>query len=129
MIAALHIEIIFYCATFGEISAKKWDPVAVTRNNLLGFTHALNAVRSYGKIKKFIYVSSEEVYGKALGKKSELLNSRPENVVSASESGAEAMLSAYFTSYRLPLLVARLSQIVFGGVMNENNLLKKLLEG
>lgn len=39
------------------------------------------------------------------------------------------MLSAYFTSYRLPLLVARLSQIVFGGVMNENNLLKKLLEG
>ncbi len=39
------------------------DPVGTTQNNVIGMVQLLEACRSYGKLTRFIHISSDEVYG------------------------------------------------------------------
>lgn len=71
----------------------------------------LEACRVYGKIERFINVSTDEVYGEtSLGLQSGLKeNSRlePTNPYSAAKAGAEMMAQAYYTSYKMPVITTR----------------------
>lgn len=75
-------------------------------------THVLlESARLYGKIKRFINVSTDEVYGEtSLGKEEGLTEAstlEPTNPYSAAKAGAEMMARAYHTSYKLPVIVTR----------------------
>jgi UDP-glucose 4,6-dehydratase len=82
-----------------------------TMNNTFGTHVLLEASRKWGKIRRFINVSTDEVYGEtSLGKEKgcdESTTLEPTNPYSAAKAGAEMMVRSYMTSYRLPCIITR----------------------
>ena len=82
-----------------------------TMNNTFGTHVLLEASRKWGKIRRFINVSTDEVYGEtSLGKDAgcdESTTLEPTNPYSAAKAGAEMMVRSYMTSYRLPCIITR----------------------
>jgi len=66
-------------------------------------------VRNYG-IKKYIQISTDEVYGSIeKGLFTEESNLKPNSPYSASKAGADLLVRAYFKTYGLPILITRSS--------------------
>jgi dTDP-glucose 4,6-dehydratase len=84
------------------------DASEFVKDNVLGTQTLLECVRAYGKIEKFVHVSTDEVYGEALeNKKTEQSVLCPTNPYAASKAGAELMAQAYCHSYKLPIVITR----------------------
>jgi UDP-glucose 4,6-dehydratase len=79
--------------------------------NTYGTHVLLECARVYGGIRRFINVSTDEVYGEtSLGKDKGLHEGsvlEPTNPYSAAKAGAEMMAKAYLTSYKLPVIITR----------------------
>jgi UDP-glucose 4,6-dehydratase len=79
--------------------------------NTVGTHVLLECARDSGKIKRFINVSTDEVYGETSLGKSEGLTEHsvldPTNPYSAAKAGAEMLCRAYMTSYKLPIIITR----------------------
>lgn len=86
-----------------------------TRDNVLGTHTLLEALRAYGKIQKFIHISTDEVYGEVTPHEvsSESAHLNPSNPYSASKAAAELYVKAYGHSYNLPWIITR-GNNVFG---------------
>lgn len=90
-------------------------PLALNKNmqmsNTVGAHVLLECARHSGKIKRFINVSTDEVYGETSMGKSEGLPEHsvldPTNPYSAAKAGAEMICRAYMTSYKLPIIITR----------------------
>lgn len=82
-----------------------------TMNNTYGTHVLLEASRKWGNIRRFINVSTDEVYGEtSLGKDQgcdETTTLEPTNPYSAAKAGAEMMVRSYMTSYKLPCIITR----------------------
>jgi dTDP-glucose 4,6-dehydratase len=82
-----------------------------TMNNTFGTHVLLEAARKWGNIRRFINVSTDEVYGEtSLGKDAgcdETTTLEPTNPYSAAKAGAEMMVRSYMTSYKLPCIITR----------------------
>jgi dTDP-glucose 4,6-dehydratase len=69
----------------------------------------LEAAKKFG-IKKFLYVSTDEVYGSINdGSFKETDNLNPRNPYSASKAAADLLCQSYFETYGLPILITRSS--------------------
>lgn len=78
------------------------------KDNIDGTQTLLECSRQYGKLDKFIHVSTDEVYGEALyKKKTEQSILCPTNPYAASKAGAELLAQAYCHSYNLPVVITR----------------------
>ncbi|CAG9529717.1 unnamed protein product [Cercopithifilaria johnstoni] len=103
-------------------TAAKKDHSECFRKTLSCLTQFLEVLRCYGKLAKFILISSEVVYGKQI-LKLETTATKPCSLKGAAINACEMMLHSYITSYRIPALTVRLSAIIYGGVMDDNSLL------
>jgi UDP-glucose 4,6-dehydratase len=69
------------------------------------------ATSSPSAVRRFVNVSTDEVYGEtSLGKEQGLAEHsvlEPTNPYSAAKAGAEMLCKAYLTSYKLPVIVTR----------------------
>lgn len=86
-----------------------------TRDNVLGTHVLLEAAREYGKLVKFIHISTDEVYGDAGPTETSWETSplNPSNPYSASKAAAELYVRAYTNCYNLPCIITR-GNNVFG---------------
>ena len=79
-------------------------------SNIKGVQRLLDAAREY-KAKKFIQVSTDEVYGSLAltgdGKFTEDYNLLPNSPYSASKAAADLLCKAYYKTYGLPVVVTR----------------------
>jgi dTDP-glucose 4,6-dehydratase len=75
-------------------------------SNIIGTVNMLNYAREV-KAEKFIFVSTDEVYGASInGRPSKEGDPhRPSNPYSASKSGAESMVYAYWNTYGVPAMI------------------------
>ncbi|CAD6190259.1 unnamed protein product [Caenorhabditis auriculariae] len=85
-------------------------------NNVLAFVQLLESVRKYGKIQRFVHISTDEVYGDSgLGddEQGKTENSRlaPGNPYAATKIAGEAYVRAYQSQYNLPIITARMNNI------------------
>uniref|UniRef100_A0A0R3S6S9 NAD(P)-bd_dom domain-containing protein n=1 Tax=Elaeophora elaphi TaxID=1147741 RepID=A0A0R3S6S9_9BILA len=103
-------------------TAAKEDHPGCFFKTLSCLTQFLEILRCYGKLTKFIFISSEEVYGKQ-AIKLETTAAKPYSLKGAAINASEVMLHSYITSYRIPALTVRLSAVIYGGVMDDNSLL------
>ena len=79
-----------------------------THDNVVGTHTLLNSCLKYGKIKKIIHVSTDEVYGETLnGKCDELSILAPTNPYAATKAGAELIAQSYRHTYKLPIIITR----------------------
>lgn len=81
-------------------------PTLVIKNNVESTVSLLEWARTLNKLEIFLYFSTDEVYGPALGNTSfkEWDRHRPTNPYSASKSAAENICIAYENTYKIPLM-------------------------
>ncbi|KAM0060523.1 putative NAD(P)-binding domain, NAD(P)-binding domain superfamily [Helianthus debilis subsp. tardiflorus] len=82
-----------------------------TKNNIYGTHVLLEACKVTGQIRRFIHVSTDEVYGEteedAVVGNDEALQLLPTSPYSATKSGAEMLVMDYGRSYGLPVITTR----------------------
>jgi len=88
------------------------DALQYTRDNIVGTHTLLEATRLYGKIHKFIHVSTDEVYGESMldmGEKHKTEHSIlcPTNPYAATKAGAEFIAQSYNHSFNMPIVITR----------------------
>jgi len=84
------------------------DAAPFITTNVLGTQVLLDAARQAG-VKRFVYVSTDEVYG-ALGEEgvfTEASPLRPRSPYAASKAAADLLAQAFWETYRLPVIVVR----------------------
>ena len=84
------------------------DSLQYTMDNIVGTHTLLECCRKYGKIQKFIHVSTDEVYGETddqMKYESSILV--PTNPYAATKAGAEMIAMSYIKSYNLPIIITR----------------------
>ncbi|KAI8473068.1 MAG: hypothetical protein J3K34DRAFT_412096 [Monoraphidium minutum] len=105
------VDTIMHFAAQTHVDNSFGNSLAFTMNNTYGTHVLLEAARKAGTIRRFINVSTDEVYGEtSLGKDEGLQEHSmldPTNPYSAAKAGAEMMCKAYQTSYKLPIIITR----------------------
>ena len=70
----------------------------------------LEAARENAKLKRFIQISTDEVYGSVpTGSSKETDELRPRNPYSASKAGADRLAYSYWATYDVPVIITRAS--------------------
>jgi dTDP-glucose 4,6-dehydratase len=88
------------------------DSLTFTKDNILGTHILLECCRKYGKIERFIHVSTDEVYGESMNSVDEQHKTEhsilcPTNPYAASKAGAELIAQSYNHSYKMPIIITR----------------------
>ena len=83
-----------------------------TKNNVEGTHVLLEVCKKYGKIKKFVHISTDEVYGESSYERDESNTEgdtilQPTNPYAATKAAAEMLVMAYGRSYGLPYIITR----------------------
>ena len=103
------------------------NSLTFTTNNVLG-THVLLECAKVHKLKRFIHVSTDEVYGETayndLTLEAAVL--APTNPYAASKAAAEHLVESYWKSFKLPLVITR-SNNVFGPHQFPEKLIPKFI--
>ena|SRR3990167_6706337 len=86
------------------------NSINFTRTNVLGTHNLLEAAKSLYQaniLKRFIHVSTDEVYGETDSTMSEESILKPTNPYAASKAGAEMLVQSYYISFGLPIIITR----------------------
>lgn len=103
-------DIVVNFAAESHVDRSILDPDAFIRTNIYGTYLLLEAARKSG-VKKFMQVSTDEVYGSLppMGKFREETPLSPNSPYSASKASADMLAMAYFKTFKLPTLITRCS--------------------
>ncbi len=86
------------------------DPQSFLKTDIFGVYTLLNEARAQKNLKKFIQISTDEVYGQILeGSFNEHSVLNPRNPYSASKLGGERLAYSFFETYGLPVIISRAS--------------------
>eukprot|EP00854_Cymbomonas_tetramitiformis_P017207 gene17207-20469_t len=111
VLASDQIDTIMHFAAQTHVDNSFGNSFTFTENNILGTHVLLESAKNYGGIKRFIHVSTDEVYGEtSVGSETGNFENNalePTNPYSATKAGAEMLVKAYQTSYGLPCIVTR----------------------
>ncbi|MFZ0962707.1 MAG: dTDP-glucose 4,6-dehydratase [Terriglobia bacterium] len=102
------IDAVVHFAAESHVDRSILDSTAFVRTNVLGTQCLLNAARQ-ARLKRFLLVSTDEVYGSAPpGEKfAEESVLAPNSPYAASKAGADLLARAYFRTYRFPVIITR----------------------
>ncbi|KAF2467589.1 dTDP-D-glucose 4,6-dehydratase [Lindgomyces ingoldianus] len=109
------IDTIFHFAAQSHVDLSFGNSYQFTNTNVYGTHVLLERAREHG-VTRFIHISTDEVYGDVpigAADLSETSLLAPTNPYSASKAAAEMMVSAYRSSFKLPLITVR-SNNVYG---------------
>ncbi|PIA46110.1 hypothetical protein AQUCO_01600406v1 [Aquilegia coerulea] len=111
LLVAEDIDTIMHFAAQTHVDNSFGNSFEFTNNNIYGTHVLLEACKVTRRIKRFIHVSTDEVYGETDSESdvgnieaSQLL---PTNPYSATKAGAEMLVMAYHRSYDLPTITTR----------------------
>lgn len=109
------VDVIVHMAAETHVDNSIENPVHCVRNNVLSTLHLLEYARTLPSLKRFLYFSTDEVFGPALGETmyKEWDRHRPTNPYSASKSAGEMLCLSYQNTYRLPVTICNVMN-VFG---------------
>ncbi len=105
-----HPDAIVHFAAESHVDRSILSPEPVIRTNFQGTFTLLEAAR-HASIGRFVYVSTDEVYGSleapAEATETTLLN--PSSPYSASKAAADLLARSYFVTYKTPVVITRAS--------------------
>ncbi|PSS20984.1 UDP-4-keto-6-deoxy-D-glucose 3,5-epimerase/UDP-4-keto-L-rhamnose 4-keto-reductase [Actinidia chinensis var. chinensis] len=111
LLVAEEIDTIMHFAAQTHVDNSFGNSFEFTNNNIYGTHVLLEACKITNRVRRFIHVSTDEVYGETdletdIGnpEASQLL---PTNPYSATKAGAEMLVMAYHRSYGLPTITTR----------------------
>jgi dTDP-glucose 4,6-dehydratase len=107
------IDTVIHFAAQSHVQNSFTDSIQYTNDNVLGTHTLLEMCRLYGKIKKFIHISTDEVYGESMlladceEKKNECSILCPTNPYAATKAAAELIAKSYYFSFKMPIIITR----------------------
>ena len=112
VIKANKITHVIHFAAQSHVQNSFEDSLQFTHDNVLGTHTLLEVCRRYGKIQRFIHVSTDEVYGESMLNEDEQHKTEhsvlcPSNPYAATKAGAELIAQAYYHSYKMPIIITR----------------------
>jgi dTDP-glucose 4,6-dehydratase len=110
-----NIDTIFHFAAQSHVDLSFGNSYAFTHTNVYGTHVLLESAKKVG-IKKFIHISTDEVYGEVKDDADDLLETSilaPTNPYAASKAAAEMLVHSYQKSFKLPVIIVR-SNNVYG---------------
>merc|ERR1719215_1672737 len=117
VIATEEIDTVMHFAAQTHVDNSFGNSIVFTSSNIYGTHMMLEACRAHkGQIKRFVHVSTDEVYGESLDydSKDQSAGSHemhsaldPTNPYAATKAGAEMLVKAYTRSYGLPTVITR----------------------
>ncbi|RZC67504.1 hypothetical protein C5167_011189 [Papaver somniferum] len=124
------IDTIMHFAAQTHVDNSFGNSFEFTKNNIYGTHVLLEACKVTGQIRRFIHVSTDEVYGEtdedAVVGNHEASQLLPTNPYSATKAGAEMLVMAYGRSYGLPVITTR-GNNVYGPNQFPEKLIPKLI--
>ena len=107
-----NITHIIHFAAQSHVQNSFEDSLTFTKDNILGTHTLLESCRKYGKIQRFIHVSTDEVYGESMNSVDEKHKNEhsilcPTNPYAATKAGAELIAQSYNHSYKMPIIITR----------------------
>ena len=109
------VDIIAHLAAGSHVDRSIDYPMEFVQDNVVGTVNLLNYARQVDNLERFIYFSTDEVFGPAPEgikyKENDRYNST--NPYSASKAGAEELVVAYENTYKLPSIITH-TMNVFG---------------
>ena len=108
------IEYVVHFAAQTHVDNSFENSLDYTIDNILGTHTLLECCRIYNKIKRFIHISTDEVYGEISLEHSgccekSILN--PTNPYAATKAGAEFIVRSYYHSFKLPIIIIRANNV------------------
>ncbi len=106
------VDAIVHFAAESSVDRSVDSPHTFVKTNVLGTHMLLNAARKNGN-KRFHHISTDEVFGTlelyGSNKFSETTNYSPRSPYSASKTGSDLLVFAYFETYGLPITITNCS--------------------
>jgi UDP-glucose 4,6-dehydratase len=109
VIASENIDTILHFAAQTHVDNSFGNSFQFTQNNIMG-THVLLESAKNANIKRFIHVSTDEVYGEQVANQSAMVEGQvlePTNPYAATKAGAEFLVKSYHRSFGLPVIITR----------------------
>jgi dTDP-glucose 4,6-dehydratase len=106
------IDTVIHFAAQSHVQNSFDDSLQYTNDNILGTHTLLETCKAYGKINKFIHISTDEVYGESMldeleSKKNENSVLCPTNPYAATKAAAELIAKSYYFSFKMPIIITR----------------------
>ena len=117
MLRRYNIDTIVHFAASSHVDNSFGNSIQFTEDNILGTHSLLECAREYRKIKLFLHISTDEIYGEVdrnhpgCEEEKSLLN--PTNPYAATKAAAEFLVRSYYHSFKLPIIITR-SNNVYG---------------
>ena len=107
-----NIDTVIHFAAQSHVQNSFDNALQYTHDNVVGTHTLLEACRKYGKIQKFIHISTDEVYGESMlseneEKKHEGSVLCPTNPYAATKAAAELIAKSYYHSFKMPIIITR----------------------
>ena len=107
-----NIDTVIHFAAQSHVQNSFDNALQYTLDNVVGTHTLLEACRKYGKIQKFIHISTDEVYGESMlseneEKKNEDSVLCPTNPYAATKAAAELIAKSYYHSFKMPIIITR----------------------
>lgn len=111
VLAAEKIDTILHFAAQTHVDNSFGNSFAFTQTNIYGTHVLLESAKSCPTIKRFVHVSTDEVYGEGEDFETDPMSEEhvlePTNPYAATKAGAEFLVKSYFRSFKLPCLITR----------------------
>ena len=106
------IDTVIHFAAQSHVQNSFDNALQYTNDNVVGTHTLLEACRKYGKINRFIHISTDEVYGESMiteneEKKHEGSVLCPTNPYAATKAAAELIAKSYYHSFKMPIIITR----------------------
>jgi dTDP-glucose 4,6-dehydratase len=106
---APQVDAIINFAAETHVDRSILDPASFIKTDVFGTFTLLEAVRKF-KIKRYIQISTDEVYGSIdKGSFKETSTLSPNSPYSASKASGDLLVRSYFKTYHLPVMITRAS--------------------
>lgn len=104
------IDTVIHFAAQTHVDNSFGNSIQFTLDNVYGVHVLLECCREYGNIKRFIHISTDEVYGEVDIDEEECMESKilkPTNPYAATKASAEHLVFSYYHSFKLPIIITR----------------------
>jgi UDP-glucose 4,6-dehydratase len=123
------IDTVVHFAAQTHVDRSFGNSMVFTDDNVRGTHTLLECMRAYGKVKRFLHISTDEVYGEvgddhAGCEELSLLN--PTNPYAATKASAEFMVRSYGHSFNIPFVITR-GNNVYGEFQYPDKLIPKFV--
>ena len=126
------IDTVIHFAAQSHVQNSFDNALQYTHDNVVGTHTLLEACRKYGKLHRFIHISTDEVYGESMleeneEKKNENSILCPTNPYAATKAAAELIAKSYYHSFKMPIIITR-GNNVYGPNQYPEKLIPRFIE-